>query len=136
MCGELMFLTEKLLQTHTNQGPNSEVPGVQKIFGFHIDGQWPAELLLGLERVEPWLLGAGRRRRVVRTNAQSLKLKSTRMKKKEHIMSKESSTIFPAHWIVGTLLFQGIILLFLAFLLFSLSQAVSGDHRQSVSSSI
>lgn len=56
--------------------------------------------------------------------------------KKEHIVSKESSTTFPAHWIVGTLLFQGITMLFSAFLFFNLSQAVSGDYQQSVSSSI
>lgn len=84
------------------------------------------------------LLGAGRRRKGHKKKCQEPhgRLKNIHTQKKEHVVSKESSTFFPAHWIVGTLLFQGITMLFSAFLLFNLSRAVSGDYQQSVSSSI
>lgn len=78
-----------------------------------------------------------RRGRVIRKKPRDpQKVEEHAHAKKEHIVSKESSTTFPAHWIVGTLLFQGITVLFSAFLLFDLSQAASGDYQQSVSSSI
>lgn len=78
-----------------------------------------------------------RRGRVIRKKPRDPRKAEERTRtEKEHIVSKESSTTFPSHWIVGTLLFQGITMLFSAFLLFNLSQAVSGDYQQSVSSSI
>lgn len=78
-----------------------------------------------------------RRGRVIRKKPKDpWKVEEHTHTEKEHIVSKESSTTFPAYWIVGTLLFQGITMLFSAFLLFNLSQAVSGDYQQSVSSSI
>ena len=70
-------------------------------------------------------LGASRKRMDCHKKAQG-PIEGWRTKK-QHIVSKESSTIFPARWIVGTLLFQGITMLFLGFFII---QFVTGCLRR------
>lgn len=110
---ELPFpLFKKVLprQTHTNQrcwGTNYEVQEEQETV-FHINGQWSVQRLLGLGRLETWLLGAGRRKKGHKKKSREThgRMKNTHKKKRARCIQRKFNN-FPSSLDCGNFAFPG-----------------------------